>query len=103
MDAVLQRFFSMTEGKPVFIVPLPTRSFIRGEQSPVYLKRFMSLADHRRARYVIDVLPRFHALSAADAVRCTFEHDSHYSILGHRIVSDALSDALERFLPELVV
>ncbi len=57
MRAIIQRFIRQANGKPVFILPLPTFLHFMLGLRPTYLTRFRELQDSSENCHLIDVLP----------------------------------------------
>ena len=106
---ILERFFEHVEGKPVFVVPLPTYHFFMTNvasayvpiSEPIYLERFMKLEDRACKRFVVDVLPYFLRLPTDERQKCR-GNDPHYTALAHAVVTRAISDAIAKSCPELL-
>lgn len=102
MRRILERFLAQTGGKPVFILPLPMYDFVLGDEPPVYLERFRSLADPARKRYVVNILPAILRLPLDDRRRCRTPNDPHYTAFAHQLVAHELTDALSQYHSELL-
>jgi hypothetical protein len=75
---------------PVILCPFPTfRHVGKCLQADGYLRRFTELGMEGRAE-VVDLLPAFWRLKAADRKRCRFAVDDHPSESGHSVIADAL-------------
>jgi len=102
MRAIIERFIRQVGGKPTFIVPLPSnRHFVR-DLKPLYLVRYAKLHDPAKDCFVVDVLPYFKQLPRKKRIECVFADDVHYTSLGHRVVAEALTDALEEHCPAML-
>lgn len=102
--AIFERLINQVNGKPVFIVPLPTYHHVDMNLAPHYFARFAELHDPERNCFVIDVLPYFRRLSPENRKKCRLENDRmyHYSPEAHRVVADAISDALAKHCPDML-
>ena len=75
---------------PVILCPIPTfRHVNKTLPAASYLRRFAELGAEERVE-VVDVLPAFWRLSAADRKRSRFPIDEHPSELGHEVIAGAL-------------
>jgi len=102
MRAILQRFIEQVDGKPVFILPLPDQCHICFDIAPTYLARYEKLHNPARNCFVVDPLPYFQRLSHEQRRKCCGERDPHYSPIGHKVVAEAISDALETHCPTVL-
>ncbi|MGA3405836.1 MAG: SGNH/GDSL hydrolase family protein [Candidatus Bathyarchaeia archaeon] len=103
MRAILERFIGEVDGKPVFIVPLPSYHHYSFGVAPTYLARYEKLHNPSKNCFVVDPLPYFKRLSHEQRRRCSGEQDyTHYSPFGHKILAEAISDAFETHCPAIV-
>lgn len=102
MRAIIERFNSQVRGKPIFIVPLPSNHHFVRDVNPVYLARYANLHDPAKKCFVVDVLPYFKRLPSEKRAECVFIDDVHYTPLGHRVVAEAIADALAEHCPVIL-
>jgi carbamoyltransferase len=102
MRAIIERFKRQVRGKPTFIVPLPSNSHFVRNLKPTYLARYANLHDPAENCYVVDVLPYFERLPREKRAECIFVDDVHYTPLGHRVVAEAIDDALAEYCPAIL-
>jgi hypothetical protein len=102
MRAIIERFVKQVNGKPVFIVPLPTDYHYMTDIHPRYMERFFEIEKAYDNCYVIDLLPWFKRMPLDERRECGFFNDIHYSPLGHRVVANALVDSISKHCPELL-
>ena len=79
MWAILQRFIQQAQGKPVFIIPLPTYHHFILNLPPTYVSRFAELHNPEGNCFMINVLPYFSRLSSDELKQCKLVNDPHYS------------------------
>ena len=102
MRAILQKFIEQANGKPVLILPLPHRVHYCFNKAATYLARYEKLHNPSRNCFVVDPLPYFKRLSYRERKKCNGERDEHYSPIGHKVVAEAISDALETHCPAVL-
>jgi carbamoyltransferase len=104
MLAIFLRFIKQVNGKPVFIIPLPTYHHIEMNLPSTYLTRFAELNKHENNCFVVDVLPYFKRLSLESRRACRLDNDPlhHYSPQGHKVIAEAISDSLAEHCPNLL-
>jgi len=101
MRAIIVRFLSEVDEKPVFLIPMPTDHFAENLTEPTYLARFMALQNQSKRVYVVDILPHFKRLQPEKRKQC-FQSDGHFTEYGHEIVTQAVSGAIEQYYPDLI-
>jgi len=101
MRAILERFIEEVKGKPIFIVPLPDYAHYSGSVPPTYLARYEKLHDPSIGCFVVDPLPHFKRLSSQERRKC-ISTEEHYTPLGHQVVAETISDALEKYCPAIL-
>jgi carbamoyltransferase len=104
MRAIIKQFIREVNGKPVFVLPMPTYHHFILKLAPTYVARFAELHDPKGNCFVIDVLPYFERLSPENRRKCRLVNDpgSHYSPQGHKVVANAISDALAEYCPNML-
>jgi carbamoyltransferase len=100
--AIIERFRRQVLGKPTFIVPLPSNYHFIRNVKPIYLDRYAKLHDPDQNCFVVDVLPYFKGLPREKRAECIFVEDVHYTPLGHRVVAEAINDALAEHCPTIL-
>ena len=101
MRAILDRLIREVADIPLFITPLPDLHHSVMGLTPTYMCRLENLRDSAKSVFVLDILPDFKALPSHERKKC-FMSDGHYSPLGHRVVTQAVSRALANYCPDVL-
>jgi lysophospholipase L1-like esterase len=89
MRAILAQWISESRA-PVLLVPIPAFEHVnRHVGADGYLARFREVGAEADVE-VVDVLPTFWALSAADRKRCRYVEDDHPTEFGHEVLARAI-------------
>lgn len=89
MKAILVAWIRRSRA-PVLLYPIPAFVHVnRCIGADGYLRRFSELASEEGAT-LIDALPEFRKLAAAERKRCRFAVDDHPTERGHEVLADAL-------------
>jgi lysophospholipase L1-like esterase len=94
MRAILAEWIKESRA-PVLLAPIPAFEHVnRYVGADGYLARFRELGAEKNVQ-VVDVLPTFWALSAADRKRCRYAQDDHPTEFGHEILARALLPSVQ--------
>jgi carbamoyltransferase len=103
MEAIIGRFRTSADSKPIIIVPTFYDSYVRYRMARNYWSRFSSL-NKIPGITVVDLLPHFLKLGS-EGLRCfQWPHDVHFSSFGHLVLAEVLKSELaqiEVLRPEL--
>lgn len=102
MRAILERFISSVKRHPVFIVPMPMFNHYLEQNSPVYMPRFLELADPANNVHVVDLLSAMKAVPRTLREKYRFPDDPHYTASAHAFVADELASHFARYAPDLI-
>jgi hypothetical protein len=101
MRTILDKLIQEVEGKPLFIIPLPSIYHCVMNLAPTYMHRLRNLRDSAKSVFVLDILPEFKAVPSQERKKC-FRSDGHYSTLGHQVVARAISRAFCDYYPDVL-
>jgi hypothetical protein len=89
MKAILVAWIRQSRA-PVLLYPIPSFVHInKCMSSDGYLSRFAELCDEERVE-LVNALPEFWKLPAAQRKRCRYPTDDHPTELGHKVLAEAL-------------
>ena len=95
MEAIVRRFKTSADSKPIIVVPTFYDSYVRYRMARNYWYRFSSLSKIPGIT-VVDLLPRFLKLGS-EGLRCfQSPHDVHFSSFGHLVLAEVLKSELAR-------
>lgn len=97
MAAILRRFHTLANGRPVVIAPTFYSNYVRFRMARNYWTRYAELGQ-TPGLHVVDLLPHFtNGRSREEAMQCFLEpFDMHFSTYGHLVLADALEEELVR-------
>lgn len=96
MEAILRRFTSEANPRPVMIVPIPTNEFYLRGVKPVYQELFATLDDPGSGVHVCDVSSMFGKLPWRIRKQTHYHLGSHFTPLGHRLVAEKMAEFIEQ-------
>ena len=95
MRAILAEWIRQSRA-PVLLAPIPAFEHVnRYVGADGYLARFRELGAEANVE-VVDVLPTFWTLPAADRKRCRYAQDDHPTEFGHEVLARALSPSVRK-------
>ncbi len=96
MRAILAEWIRESRA-PVLLAPLPAFEHVNHHiGADGYLARFRELGAETNVE-VVDVLPTFWALPAADRKRCRYAQDDHPTEFGHEVLARALLPSVREY------
>ena len=102
MEQIFMRVAVMAGGRPVIIVPLPMAEHYLCQLPPTYMPLFRTLKGKRANIFISEVLPAFTAVPLGLRQEFRFSADPHYTPAAHRVLAEALDNALAAVSLQLV-
>jgi carbamoyltransferase len=91
MRAIVERFLTSADGRPVLIVPIPSHYYFLDGLEPIYRHYYESFASEQANTHVADITTALSKLPHGERKRLLFRQDSHFSPVGHGKVAELIA------------